>query len=328
MTRGASAPLFPAVGVDGLVPLDDVRAAAARVQGMIVRTPLLASPEVSERVGHEVRFKCESLQRSGSFKFRGALNFVLQLPHELLAKGVITYSSGNHGQAVALAARLRGVHAVVVMPTTAPEIKVSGAEQLGAEVVLEGTTSIERKIRAEAIAQADGLAMVQPFDHPWIIAGQGTMGIEIYEDWPEVEAVLVPIGGGGMMSGVCAALRRLRPDVRLVGVEPFGAASMRAALNADGPVTLPGTHTIADGLAPVRVGDLTFKHVRQLADDVVTVDDGMIREAVRFLLLRAKLVVECSGAAALAALLSGVVGSPGRTAVIISGGNVDLAVKT
>ena len=326
MTRGASAPLFPAVGVDGLVSLDDVRAAAARVQGLIVRTPLLASPEVSERVGHEVRFKCESLQRSGSFKVRGALNFVLQLPHEVLSMGVITYSSGNHGQAVALAARLKGVRAVVVMPTTAPEIKVSGAEQLGAEVVFEGTTSIERKIRAEAIAEADGLAMVPPFDHPWIIAGQGTTGIEIHEDWPEVESVLAPIGGGGMMSGVCAALRRLRPDVRLVGVEPAGAAAMRAALNAGGPVTLPATETIADGLAPVRAGDLTFEHVRQLADDVVTVEDSLIQEAARFLLTRTRLVVEYSGAAALAALLSGVAGSPARTAVITSGGNVDVAM--
>lgn len=327
MTFGASAPLFPAVGVDGLVSLDDVRAAAVRVQDLIVRTPLLASPEASERVGHEVRFKCESLQRSGSFKARGALNFVLQLPHDVVARGVITYSSGNHAQAVALAARLKGVRAVVVMPVTAPEIKVRGAEQLGAEVVFEGTTSIERRVRAEGIAEEDGLAMVPPFDHPWIIAGQGTTGIEIQEDWPEVETVLMPIGGGGMASGVCAALRRLRPDVRLVGVEPVGAAGMRAALNADGPVTLPCTKTIADGLDPVRVGDLTFEHVRQLADDVVTVEDDMIREAALFLLTRVRLVVEHSGAVALAALLSGVVGFPGRTAVIISGGNVEVAVQ-
>ena len=257
------------------------------------------------------------------------MNFVLQLPHDVIARGVITYSSGNHGQAVALAARLKGVRAVVVMPTTAPEIKVRGAEQLGAEVVFEGTTSVERRVKAEGIAEKEGLTMVPPFDHPWIIAGQGTIGIEIHEDWPEVEAVLMPIGGGGMVSGVCAALRRLSPDVRLVGVrgrqEPRG---MRAALDADGPVTLRGTHTIADGLAPVRAGDLTFEHVRQLADDVVTVEEGMIRDAARFLLTRARLVVEYSGAAALAALLSGVVGSPGRTAVIISGGNVDVAVMT
>ena len=325
MTPGASAPLLPAGGNDGLVSLDDVRAAAARLQGLIIRTPLLASPEASGNVGHEVRLKCENLQRSGSFKARGALNFVLQLPKDALAKGVITYSSGNHAQAVALAAQLKGVRSVVVMPTTAPEIKVRGAEQLGAEVVFEGTTSIERKNRAEELAEAGGLAMVPPFDHPEIIAGQGTIGIEIHEDWPDVETVLAPIGGGGMVSGVCASLRRLRPSVRLVGVEPTGAAGMRAALNADGPVTLSGSDTIADGLAPVRVGDLTFEHVRRLADDVVTVDDGMIRDAAHFLLEHARLVVEYSGATALAALLAGLVGPPARTAVVISGGNVDVA---
>ena len=326
MTRGASAPPIAAVGLDRLVSLDDVRAAAVRVKTLIVRTPLLQSPETSERVGHEVRFKCESLQRSGSFKVRGALNFVLQLSPKELARGVITYSSGNHAQAVALAARLEGVRAVVVMPTTASKIKVRGAESLGAEVVFEGTTSIERRIRAEAVAEAEGLAMVPPFDHPWIIAGQGTMGIEIHEDWPDVETVVAPVGGGGMVSGLCAALRRLRPDVRLIGVEPAGAACMRDAVNADGPVTLPGTHTIADGLAPVRAGDLTFEHVRHLADDVVTVEDAMIREAAQFLLKRCRLVAEYSGAAAVAALLSGVVASPGRTAAIISGGNVDPAI--
>lgn len=311
---------------DGLVSLDDVRAAAARLQGKIVRTPLLASPELSERFGYELRLKCENLQRTGSFKARGALNFVLQIPQQDVARGVITYSSGNHGQAMAWAAKLRGVRAVVVMPTTAPAIKVRGAERLGAEVVMEGTTSIERKIRAEAIAEAEGLAMVPPFDHPWIIAGQGTMGLEIHEDWPEVDTVLAPIGGGGMVSGVVAALRRLRPGIRLVGVEPTGAAAMRAALDGDQVVTLPGTKTIADGLAPVRAGELTFRHVRELAADVVTVDDSVIREAARFLLLRHKLVVEYSGAATVAALLSGAVGSPGRTVAILSGGNMDPAI--
>ena len=323
---GAAGATIPSSGVDGLVPLAEVHAASGRLKGLIVRTPLLTAPEASEQVGHEVRFKCESLQRSGSFKVRGALNFVFQLPREALARGVITYSSGNHGQAMALAAGLKGVRAVVVMPTTAPEIKVRGVERFGAEVVLEGTTSIERKIRAEAIAVAEGLSVVPPFDHPWIIAGQGTVGIEIHEDWAEVETVLAPIGGGGLMSGVCAALRRIRPDVRLVGVEPVGAAAMRAALDADAPVTLSGTHTIADGLAPMRAGDVTFAHVRQLADDVVTVEEGVIREAARFLLLWGKLVVEYSGAVTLAALLAGAVGSPGRTAAILSGGNVDPAI--
>jgi threonine dehydratase len=311
------------LATDTLVSLDDVRAAAARLHGVIVRTPLLASHDLSDQLGYEIRLKCENLQRSGSFKARGALNFVLQLPLEEVRRGVITYSSGNHGQAMALAAKLRGARAVIVMPTTAPPVKVKGAERLGAEVVFEGTMSGERKIRAEAIAAAEGLVMVPPFDHPWIIAGQGTMGLEIHEDWADVETVLAPVGGGGMFSGVCASLRRLRPGLRLIGVEPSGAASMRAALDAEQVVTLPGTSTIADGLMPVRVGELTYRHVRDLADDVVTVDDDMIREAARFLLLRRKLVVEYSGAATVAALLSGAVRAPGRTVAVLSGGNMD-----
>ena len=314
------------MSTDGLVGLNDVRAAAARMEGRLVRTPLLAASDLSERVGYEVRLKCESLQQTGSFKARGALNFVMQLPHAEVKKGVITYSSGNHGQAMAWAAKLAGVRAVVVMPTTAPGIKVEGCRRLGAEVVLEGTTSTHRKVRAEAIVAAEGLAMVPPFDHPWIIAGQGTMGLEIHEDWSDVETVLAPIGGGGNFSGVCAALRRLNPGIKLVGVEPTGSAAMRAALDADAVVTLPSTDTIADGLAPVRVGELTFGHVRDLADDVVTVDDAVIREAARFLLLRRKLVVEYSGAATVAALLSGAVRSPGKTVAILSGGNVDPSI--
>jgi threonine dehydratase len=315
-----------------LVSLAEVRAAAERIDGLIVRTPLLEVPELSEQVGHPVRLKCENLQRSGSFKARGALNFVRRLPDGAAARGLITYSSGNHGQAMSLAAKLRSpaVRAVVVMPTTAPRVKVEGCERLGAEVVLEGTTSAHRKVRAEAIAAAEGLSMVPPFDHPWIIAGQGTLGLELLEDWPDVETVLTPIGGGGMVSGVSAALRRLRPDIRIVGVEPVGAPSMRAALDAGEPVVIPRAESIADGLLPTRVGDLTFAHVRDLVDDVVTVDDDMIREAVRFLLLRWKLVVEYSGAATVAALLSGVVRStipaPGRTAAVLSGGNMDPAI--
>jgi threonine dehydratase len=315
-----------AVASDALVSLADVRAAATRLEGEIVHTPLLASPDLSDQLGYEVRLKCECLQRSGSFKARGALNFVFQLPPDEVKRGVITYSSGNHGQAMALAAKLKGARAVIVMPTTAPPVKVKGAERLGAEIVFEGTLSGERKVRAEAIARDEGLVMVPPFDHAWIIAGQGTIGLEVHDDWADVETVLAPIGGGGMFSGVVASLRRLRPGVRLIGVEPAGAASMRAALDADQVVSLPSTKTIADGLMPVRVGDLTFRHVRELADDVVTVDDDMIREAARFLLLRRKLVVEYSGAATVAALLSGAVRSPGRTVAILSGGNMDPAV--
>jgi threo-3-hydroxy-L-aspartate ammonia-lyase len=308
----------------GLVGLGEIRGAAERIRVVAVRTPLLPFPELSQEEGGEVRLKCESLQRSGSFKIRGAYNFVSQLPREEMERGIITYSSGNHAQAVALAARERGVRAVVVMPTTAPGVKVDGTRRLGGEVVFEGTTSLERKIRAEAMAADQGLAMVPPFDHPWIIAGQGTVGLEIAEEWPEVDLVLVPIGGGGLASGTAAALKRLLPRVRVVGVEPEGAPAMRAALNAGEPVTLPGTETIADGLAPVRAGSLTFLHAREFLDDVVLVTDDAIRGATATLLNRRKLVVEYSGAATLAAVVSGSVEVAGlNVAVILSGGNLD-----
>ncbi len=311
----------------GLVTIGEIEEAAHRIEGVAVRTPLLAFTELSQRLGHEVRLKCECLQRAGSFKIRGAFNFVSQLPAQDLERGIITYSSGNHAQAVALAAREKGVRAVVVMPTTAPEVKVQGAKRLGAEVIMEGTTSLHRKVRAEAIAEEEGLAMVPPFDHPRIIAGQGTVGREIAQDWPDVPLVLVPIGGGGLASGTAAALKAMVPGVRVIGVEPVGAASMRAALDAGEPVTLSGIDTIADGLAPVRTGELTYLHGRTLLDDVVLVDDASIRSATALLLARRKLVVEYSGAATVAALISGRVDvPPGGAAVVLSGGNLDPAL--
>lgn len=315
-------------GTAPLVDLDDIRAAAARVEGLVVRTPLLPSPELTEACGAvEVRLKCENLQRAGAFKARGGINYVSQLADGEVANGVITYSSGNHAQAVALAAQLRGVRAVVVMPTTAPGVKVEGAKRLGAEVVFEGTTSLERMARAHAIAEAEGLTVIPPFDDARIIAGQGTVGLEIVDDWPEVDTVLVPIGGGGLGSGVAAALRRLRPDARVIGVEPVEGASMSAALAAGGPVTLEATRSIADGLLPVRSGDLTWRHMSELADGVVTVDDDAIRDAARFLLHRHRLVVEYSGAATVAALRSGAVEVAGRrVAAVLSGGNLDPAL--
>lgn len=308
-----------------LVSLAEVRAAAQRLRGVVLSTPLLPSRELSERLGGQVRLKCESLQLAGSFKARGANNFVLQQPDEAVERGVITYSSGNHAQAVALAARTRGVRCVVVMPTTAPDVKVEGARRLGAEVLFEGTTSLERQARAEAIREAEDLVMVPPFDHQHIIAGQGTVGLEVVDAWPDVDTVVAPIGGGGLLSGCAASVRRLRgDDIRIVGVEPEGSASMRAALDAGEPVPLDSIDTIADGLAPVQAGELTFIHVRDLVDEVVTVTDQEILEATRFLLLRQKLVVEYSGAASVAALLSGRVPAEGReVCAVVSGGNLD-----
>lgn len=310
-----------------LVGLDDILEAHERIRSVVVRTPLHPADVISQEVGGQVRLKLESLQRAGSFKIRGAYNFVAQLSEEERTPGIITYSSGNHAQAVALAARLHGVRAVVVMPVTAPSIKRDGAERLGAEVVLEGTTSIDRKVRAEAIAEAEGLAMVPPFDHARIIAGQGTVGVEVAEDWDDFDTILVPIGGGGLCSGCAAAIRGLRPDVRIVGVEPAGSASMRAALDAGEPVTLEHSRSIADGLLPVRTGDRTFQHVRELVDDVVLVEEDAIRDAAATLFFQQRLLVEFSGAATVAALRSGRVATEGRRVVaVVSGGNMDPSV--
>ena len=310
-----------------LVGLDAIQQAHERVRPVVVRTPLYPADALQEGLGGEVRLELESLQRAGSFKIRGAYNFVAQIPEQERARGIITYSSGNHAQAVALAARLHGIRAVVVMPVTAPEVKRKGAERLGAEVVLEGTTSLHRKLRAESIAEADSLAMVPPFDHPWIIAGAGTVGIEIAEDWDAFDTVLLPIGGGGLCSGSAAALRRLRPDVTILGVEPVGAASMRAALDAGEPVTIESAESVADGLLPVRTGDLTFQHVREFVDDVVLVDDYAIREAAALLFNRQRLVIEFSGAATVAALRSGLTETRDRkTVAVVSGGNIDPSI--
>lgn len=308
----------------GLVGLTEIESASRRLAGIVVPTPLLPADAVSEAVDANVRLKCESLQRAGSFKIRGAYNFVSQLSDDQVAEGIITYSSGNHAQAVALAGKLRGLRVVVVMPTDAPKVKRDGAERLGAELVFEGTTSVERKARAEKIAESDGLVIVPPFDHRHIIAGQGTVGLEIARDWSDVDLVLAPIGGGGLASGVAAAVKRTLPRAKVIGVEPEGAASMRRALDHDAPTLLDEVDTIADGLKPVIAGELTFEHARELMDDVVTVDDDSIRKATALLVHRQKLVVEYSGAATTAALLSGAVKPEGgRVAAVISGGNLD-----
>jgi threonine dehydratase len=312
---------------EGLVGLTEIEAASRRLAGVAIVTPLLPADAISEAVDAQVRVKCESLQRAGSFKIRGAYNFVSQLSDEQVSEGIITYSSGNHAQAVALAGKLRDVRVVVVMPTTAPKVKRDGAQRLGAEVVFEGTTSVERKARAEAISEREGLVIVPPFDHRHIIAGQGTVGLEIAKEWPDVDLVLVPIGGGGLASGVAAAVKRMQPRARVVGVEPEGAASMRRALDNGSPQLLDHIDTIADGLAPVIAGELTFEHARDLLDDVVTVTDDSIRRATALLIGRHKIVVEYSGAATTAALLSGRVRAKGsRVAAIVSGGNLDPTV--
>jgi threonine dehydratase len=306
------------------VTLEAIRAAAERIAPVARKTPLL---DLSGPAGRPFFLKCENLQPAGAFKIRGAYNMVAQLTPAQLAAGVITYSSGNHGQAVALAAKTLGAPAVIVMPTTAPRVKVDGARAFGAEVIRIGTTSVERRAHAEQEAAARGLTMVPPFDHERVIEGQGTAGLEILEQLPHVAAVLAPIGGGGLVAGVAAAIKQSKPDVAVIGVEPVGAAAMKAAVDAGQVVTLPKTETIADGLMPVRAGDITFAHVQKFVDHVITVEDPQIVAAVLWIFTHARLVAEPSGAVTTAAVLSGaldaVVKVNGPVVAIISGGNMD-----
>lgn len=315
-----------------LVTLSDIRSARGLIGDAVRTTPLVPAPlpvangRPQSDSPDRIWLKCENLQWVSAFKARGAHHFVGKLTVAEREAGLITYSSGNHAQAVAFAARSFGVPARIVMPTDAPEVKRQATIALGADVEFAGTTSAERKARAEEILREDGGTMVPPFDHPDIIAGQGTVGLEIGQQLGErtIGTVLAPIGGGGLLAGVAAAVRGLAPSARIIGVEPEGAASMLRSIEADGPVTLDRVETIADGLKPVRPGDLTFRHTRDLVDEVVTVDDESIRHAVRWLFSR-RLVVEPSGAATVAALLSGVAepAPMGETVAVLSGGNIE-----
>jgi len=315
------------------VTLDQIRQAAARIRGLAHVTPVVDTGDAA-RPGRPLWLKCENLQRSGAFKIRGAANMLRQLPADVLARGVVTYSSGNHGLALAMAAQAVGCPAVVVMPVNAPPVKVEGTRRLGAHVVFEGTTTLERQARAEAEAAARGLAVVPPFDHPWIVAGQGTIGLEVLEQLPGLTAILIPTSGGGLLAGVATAVKRLAPAVRVVGVEPAVTPRMTRSFHAGAPVTVPGAASIADGLLAVRPGMLTWAHIAVDVDEIVTVTDPQVADAVHWLCDRAKLVAEPSGAATTAAALMPAPTTwsrDGRTfrdgagpvAAIITGGNVD-----
>ncbi len=313
-----------ATGAPTLVTLDDIRRASAALRGAAVRTPLLRSDALEARAGVPVWLKPEMLQRGGAFKFRGAYSFVSQLSDAERARGLVAPSSGNHGQAVAFAARLFGTTATIVMLTTATRAKREGAERLGANVVLEGTTSAERMARAVTIQQETGATMVPPYDHPWIIAGQGTIGLEIGEDLPDVGTVLVQVGGGGLSAGVATAIKALAPNARVVGIEPEGSPKLTKARVAGKPVNIPANPSgLADGLLAVRIGTLNFAHHQRFMDEVVTVPDAALLTAMRFLIDRHKLVAEPSGAIAVAALLEGLVKPVGPTVCVLSGGNIE-----
>jgi threonine dehydratase len=303
-----------------IVSVDRIRQAAERIRGVAVRTPLLPWED-------GVWLKPESLQPVGAFKMRGAYFRLSTLTDAERAAGVITYSSGNHAQAVARAARLLGIHAVIVMPEDAPALKVDRVRADGAELILSAPGNDARRALAEKLATERGLTLVPPYDDPEIIAGQGTCGLEIVEDLPDVGEVVVPVSGGGLISGIAAAVKGLVPTARMIGVEPEDAADARESLIAGELRAWPTerTHrTIADGLRVNRLGELPWAHIQVLVDDIVTVSDDDMREAMRQLALRARLVVEPSGAAGMAAHLTGAAGPIHAPRVIVlSGGNVD-----
>ena len=312
-----------------MVTLNDIRAAQTRIRGVATRTPLLPYPAALP--ADPVFLKLESLQPMGAFKLRGAYNKIVSLSEAERQRGVITYSSGNHAQAVAYAARALGCRAVVVMPSDAPQIKQESTRALRAEIVFVGPSSAERQARAEELAQRYGYVMVPPFNDEKIIAGQGTIGLEILEDLPQVELVLSPVSGGGLLSGIATAIKLSRPETRVVGVEPELAADAQESLRTGRLVEWPAektARTLCDGLRTQSLGAIPYEHVRRYVDDIVTVSEEEVREAMRRLALSARVVAEPSGAASLAAFLfhrTALLKSK-CTAAVISGGNVEPAL--
>ncbi|RBQ15123.1 threo-3-hydroxy-L-aspartate ammonia-lyase [Spongiactinospora rosea] len=306
------------------VTFDDIREAAARLRGIAHRTPVLTSRTLNAQVGAEVFIKCENLQRVGAFKFRGAYNAAAQLPPERLAKGVAAYSSGNHAQATALAARELGTGAVILMPEDAPRSKLAATAGYGAEVVTYDRYTQDRTALARALAEDRGLALIPPYDHPHVIAGQGTAALELLEETGELGALVVPVGGGGLMAGSAIAARALHPAIRLIGVEPENGDDTKRSLESGERVTIPVPRTIADGQALNTPGEITFAVNRRLVDGIALVADEEIIHAMRFAFERLKIVLEPSGATALAALMAGRIDAlPRRIGVIASGGNID-----
>jgi threonine dehydratase len=314
------------VSGEDVLTIDDIRAAQRRIHGVAHRTPVLTSTTVNNLVGAEVYLKAENFQRVGAFKFRGAYNAVSQLSPDQLRQGVAAYSSGNHAQAVALAARIAGTTAVILMPEDTPDSKLAATRNYGAEIVTYDRYTGDRVAIGNKLAAERGLVLIPPYEHPHVIAGQGTVALELLEETGPLDALLVPIGGGGLMAGCSTAAKALVPDIRMVGVEPEDADDTKRSLAAGARVSIPVGRTIADGLMADTPGRLTFSVNRRLVDEIVLVSDDEIRAAMALAFERLKVVIEPSGAAALAALLSGRLDPlPARIGVVISGGNVSLS---
>jgi threonine dehydratase len=306
------------------VSFADVEAAAKRIQGIARRTPVQTSRTFDALAGVEAYFKCENFQPGGAFKIRGGANAVLKIPDAERPRGVVAFSSGNHAQAVSIAAARCGVPATIVMPDDAPAAKVEATRGYGAQVVVYDRMKEDRIAIGRAIAAETGATLIPPFDHPDVIAGQGTAALELLEDVPDLDALVVCMSGGGLISGCAIAAKHLRPSIRIFGVEPEDGNDIYLSLRAGHRVTIPPPRTIADGLRVTTPGELTFPIIQQLVEDVALVNDDEIRAAMKFALTRMKIVVEPSGAVAMAAVMHSKLPSGlGRTGIIVSGGNVD-----
>jgi threonine dehydratase len=313
-------------GQNSMLNFDDILQARERLGGVAHRTPVVTSRQFNRQTGCEVFFKCENLQRAGAFKFRGAYNKIASLPEDERGRGVLAYSSGNHAQATALAAKLFGAPAVIVMPSDAPQIKVAATRAYGAEVIFYDRYRENREITGERISRERGLTLVPPFDDFLIMAGQGTAALELLEDVSELDFLLVPCSGCGLLAGCSVALKHLRPQIRIFGVEPEAGNDTWQSFRKGERVEIPVPQTIADGLQTPAPGKLTFPIIRPLVEDILLVSDAELIATMRFILERMKLVVEPSGAAAAAAILNHKFDFAGkRVGLILSGGNVDLA---
>lgn len=307
-----------------MLTLDLIKQAAARIKSRVHRTPVVTSRVFNQLAGTEVFFKCENLQRAGAFKIRGATNKIGSLTDDEKRRGVVAFSSGNHAQAVAVAAREAGVRAVVAMPNDAPKAKVAATRDYGAEIVFYDRQTQDREGVAFAISERDGLVMVPPYDDYLVMAGQGTAGLEFLEEVPDLDCVLTPCSGGGLFAGVSSAVKAISPSVRCYAVEPETGDDTRQSFLKGERVIVPPPPTIADGLRVQSPGTLTFPILQRTADDVLTVSDEQIIETIKFLLFRMKLLVEPSGAAAAAAVLHGKIpANAKRVGVVLSGGNID-----
>ena len=307
------------------IGITDIREAAERIKGIAHRTPVCTSRTFDELAGVNAFFKCENFQRGGAFKIRGAANFIYSIPKDELGRGVVSYSSGNHAQAVAMAAASVGTPATIVMPADAPKSKLEATRGYGARVITYDRMLGNRETIGRQIAAETGATLVPPFDHPWIIAGQGTAALELLEEVPDLNSLVVCIGGGGLMSGSAIAAKALRPDIRIFGVEPADGNDTYLSLRAGSRVEIPMPQTAADGLRATMPGKLTFPIIQKHVEDIVLVSDREIRETMLFLLTRMKMLVEPSGAVAATALMHHKLPKDlGKTGVILSGGNVDL----